>query len=143
MVYETPDGSRIGFQMYNMMGAPGRKIEVDVGNARLANTVQYNLASDSYIPLRLEGEGHVVDCAVIRSFEFSPPQNTIPNSYIFTDLSRSCEERPRGEAGLLLLQWPSEGVAPGRWKWGPADEKKAQEASSGPHEQTSRKFEKE
>ena len=72
MVYETKDGSRIGFQMYNMMGAPGRKIEVDVGNARLANTLQYNLASDSYIPLRLEGK--------VRTVNFIPTENDVPNS---------------------------------------------------------------
>ncbi len=33
--YESADGKRIGFQMHNMFGNPGRKIEVSIGNARL------------------------------------------------------------------------------------------------------------
>jgi hypothetical protein len=56
MVYETPDGRRLGFQMHNMMGFPGKKIEANIGNVRLANTVSYNLGSDSFVPLRIEGE---------------------------------------------------------------------------------------
>jgi hypothetical protein len=56
MVYETPDGRRLGFQMHNMMGFPGKKIEANIGNVRLANTVSYNLGSDSFVPLRVEGE---------------------------------------------------------------------------------------
>lgn len=55
-VYETSDGRRIGFQMYNMMGFPGKKIEANVGNVRLANTVSWNLGSDSFVPLRVEGD---------------------------------------------------------------------------------------
>jgi hypothetical protein len=55
LVYETSDSQRIGFQFYNMLGFPGRKIEATVGNVRLANTVQYNLGSDSFVPLRVEG----------------------------------------------------------------------------------------
>lgn len=56
MVYETPDGRRLGFQMHNLMGFPGKKIEANIGNVRLANTVSYNLGSDSFVPLRIEGE---------------------------------------------------------------------------------------
>ena len=56
MVYETPDGRRLGFQMHNMMGFPGKKVEANIGNVRLANTVSYNLGSDSFVPLRVEGE---------------------------------------------------------------------------------------
>ena len=55
LVYETADGRRIGFQMHNMMGFPGKKIEANVGNVRLANTVSWNLGSDSFVPLRVEG----------------------------------------------------------------------------------------
>lgn len=55
LVYETADSRRIGFQFYNMLGFPGRKIEATVGNVRLANTVQLNLGSDSFVPLRVEG----------------------------------------------------------------------------------------
>ena len=32
--YETADGKRLGFQMLNMFGNPGRKVEVSIGNAR-------------------------------------------------------------------------------------------------------------
>jgi hypothetical protein len=33
----------------------GRKIEANIGNVRLANTVAFNLGSDSFVPLRIEG----------------------------------------------------------------------------------------
>jgi len=53
--YESADGQRLGFQMYTMIGHPGRKIEANIGNVRLANTVAFNLGSDSFVPLRIEG----------------------------------------------------------------------------------------
>ena len=55
-VYESADGKRIGFQMYNMVGLPGRRIEAAIGNVRLANTANWNLGSDSFVPLRIVGE---------------------------------------------------------------------------------------
>lgn len=54
-VYESADGKRIGFQMYNMVGLPGRRIEAAIGNVRLANTANWNLGSDSFVPLRIVG----------------------------------------------------------------------------------------
>ena len=42
--------------MYNMVGLPGRKIEAAIGNVRLANTVNWNMGSDSFVPLRVVGE---------------------------------------------------------------------------------------
>lgn len=53
--YETSDGERLGFQMHNMLGQLGRKIEVNKNNARLAN-VNMTFAT-SLIPLRVEGIG--------------------------------------------------------------------------------------
>ena len=38
-----------------MLGFPGRKVEATIGNVRLANTVQMNLGSDSFVPLRVQG----------------------------------------------------------------------------------------
>ena len=55
-VYESADGKRIGFQMYNMVGLPGRRIEATIGNVRLANTASWNLGSDSFVPLRIVGK---------------------------------------------------------------------------------------
>jgi hypothetical protein len=53
--YETSDGERLGFQMHNMLGQLGRKVEVNKSNARLAQ-VNMTLAT-SLIPLRVEGIG--------------------------------------------------------------------------------------
>lgn len=108
MVYETPDGSRIGFQMYNMLGSQGRKIEVAVGNARLANTLQYNLGSDSYVPLRLEGNLHRSDQVLII--------NLILVLFSFPTF-RSRQKCSARETGILLCQWSFEGVTRSRWKW--------------------------
>ena len=55
--YETADGERLGFQMHNIFGQPGRKIEVRVGNASMldpTNSKKTTLGS-SYIPLRVKG----------------------------------------------------------------------------------------
>jgi hypothetical protein len=55
--YETVDGERLGFQMHNIFGQPGRKIEVRVGNASMldpSNSKKTTLGS-SYIPLRVKG----------------------------------------------------------------------------------------
>jgi hypothetical protein len=36
-VYETGDGKRLGFQMHDMVGRPGRRVEVSVGNVHFLN----------------------------------------------------------------------------------------------------------
>jgi hypothetical protein len=36
-VYETADGKRLGFQMHDMVGRPGRRVEVSVGNVHFLN----------------------------------------------------------------------------------------------------------
>ena len=57
-VYETADKERIGFQMYNIFGNPGRKIEANIGNVRTANMGKSNWSSgsDSFVALRIVGE---------------------------------------------------------------------------------------
>ena len=55
--YETADGERLGFQMHNVFGQPGRKIECRLGNASMldpTNSKKTTLGS-SYIPLRVKG----------------------------------------------------------------------------------------
>jgi hypothetical protein len=71
--YLTPDKKRIGFQVHNILGNPGRKFEVSVGKAKFLspNTALVdnaanksfvkNLFNSSLIPLRVEGiEGNVL-----------------------------------------------------------------------------------
>jgi len=55
--YESSDGLRIGFQMHNLFGQPGRKLEVAIGNARLLDgTGKSNLGlGGSYLLLRVVG----------------------------------------------------------------------------------------
>lgn len=61
--YLSEDGQRLGFQMYNVHGSLGRKIEVSLHNARLAifndggndNRGLINRMSSSLIPCRVEG----------------------------------------------------------------------------------------
>lgn len=47
MGYLSADGKRLGFQLHNVLGNPGRKIEFNVGDARLIR----NLAGSSFLPL--------------------------------------------------------------------------------------------
>jgi hypothetical protein len=44
--YESADGKRLGFQLHNMMGYPGRKIEVNIGQAKLLSPKETYLKSD-------------------------------------------------------------------------------------------------
>lgn len=58
--YLTKDQKRIGFQVHNMFGSPGKIMEVDVGNAKF-NTLldgkeqQNKLLSSSYYPIKVKG----------------------------------------------------------------------------------------
>ena len=55
--YETTDGERLGFQMHNVFGQPGRRIECRIGNASMldpTNSKKTTLGS-SYVPLRIKG----------------------------------------------------------------------------------------
>lgn len=45
--YETADGKRIGFQTHTILGKPGRKFEVSIGNARFNNPVNLITAPES------------------------------------------------------------------------------------------------
>lgn len=71
--YLTGDGKRVGFQVHNILGNPGRKFEVSIGNAKFLspNTALVenagnksfikNLFNSSLIPLRVEGvQGNVL-----------------------------------------------------------------------------------
>lgn len=73
--YITGDQKRVGFQVHNLFGNPGRKFEVQVGNAKFLSDVQMlelqqdtnpaplrkSLFNSSLIPLRVEGvEGNVL-----------------------------------------------------------------------------------
>ena len=74
--YLTPDQKRIGFQVHNLFGNPGRKFEVQVGKAKFLSDVQMrefqsntspaqplqrSLFNSSLIALRVDGiEGNVL-----------------------------------------------------------------------------------
>jgi hypothetical protein len=65
--YISEDGRRIGFQVHNLFGDPGRKFEVSVGNARFLDEKLTKesvlqgeqkksiLMNSSLVPLRVEG----------------------------------------------------------------------------------------
>jgi len=53
--YLSDDGKRIGFQVYTVLGYPGRKYEVPIGNARLMRT--QSLFFSSVTPVSVEGMG--------------------------------------------------------------------------------------
>ncbi len=64
--YITGDGKRLGFQGYNMLGSPGRKIEVAVGKAQFftkhdkgeLSSVQSGIFSRNSMPVKIEGLEH-------------------------------------------------------------------------------------
>ena len=54
------DGDRLGFQMHNFFGGPGRRVEASVGNVRLLSDSKQNSAvrfGSSFVPLRVKGMG--------------------------------------------------------------------------------------
>lgn len=53
--YLTVDGERLGFQMHNIIGQPGRKIECRLGNAYMGSYNKKTNFGSSYIPLRVKG----------------------------------------------------------------------------------------
>ncbi len=65
--YISSDGKRIGFQVHNIFGNPGRKFEVSIGKAKFLSpntslvdtsgnkTFVKNLFNSSFVPLRVEG----------------------------------------------------------------------------------------
>lgn len=76
--YETEDHKRIGFQMHTIIGKPGRKFEVPIGNVRFISKVNQvtrspaeiaampegfmsKVFSSSYVPMTIDGfDGNVV-----------------------------------------------------------------------------------
>ena len=64
LAYLTPgangEGDRIGFQMHDFFGGPGRRVEASVGNVRLLTDSKENSAvrfGSTFIPLRVKGMG--------------------------------------------------------------------------------------
>jgi hypothetical protein len=53
-VWESADGKRLGFRMHNMLGNPGRSIEVPIGNARFSNA-KISTFSKHMVALKIEG----------------------------------------------------------------------------------------
>ena len=57
-IYETSDGKRIGFQMHNIFGGIGRKIECSPDSIRLLKGHSLsNTLGSSNVPLRVKGVG--------------------------------------------------------------------------------------
>lgn len=57
-IYETSDGKRIGFQMHNIFGGIGRKIECSPDSVRLLKGHSLsNTLGSSNVPLRVKGVG--------------------------------------------------------------------------------------
>lgn len=54
--YESADRKRIGFQVHTMLGNPGRKFEVAIGNARFASNKKYTALGSNVIGAEL-GKG--------------------------------------------------------------------------------------
>lgn len=53
-VWESADGQRIGFRMHNMLGNPGRRIEVPIGNAKFSN-LKISTFTKDMVALKIEG----------------------------------------------------------------------------------------
>ena len=56
--YETADGLRVGFQMHNVLGNPGRKIEASPANIVRGPDSTWGF-SNKLVPLRISGMGKV------------------------------------------------------------------------------------
>lgn len=52
--YESADGQRIGFVAHNILGNPGRKFEVPIGNARVSEAKVSSFTSN-LMALRVDG----------------------------------------------------------------------------------------
>ena len=53
--YLSADGKRIGFQIHNVWGNPGRIMEVGLGLAKAVKIPGFLSSSSSYIPVKIEG----------------------------------------------------------------------------------------
>jgi len=56
--YLTEDNLRVGFQLYNIFGKPGRKIECLVSNIRWKDNKEHTSLGSSYTPIRVKGIEH-------------------------------------------------------------------------------------
>ena len=60
MAYITKDKKRLGFQVHNLLGNPGKILEVPIGKAKFAaplstNQTKKSMFQSSYIPIKIEG----------------------------------------------------------------------------------------
>jgi len=56
--YLTEDNLRVGFQLYNIVGQPGRKIECLISNIRWKDGKEQTSLGSSYTPIRVKGIEH-------------------------------------------------------------------------------------
>ena len=70
-IWESADRQRLGFQMHNMLGNPGRKIEVPVGNARFSN-LKVSSFTKEMVVLKIDGVAN--NCVVDKDGEFHDPE---------------------------------------------------------------------
>lgn len=56
--YLTEDNLRVGFQLYNLVGQPGRKIECLISNIRWKDNKEQTSLGSSYTPIRVKGIDH-------------------------------------------------------------------------------------
>jgi hypothetical protein len=90
-IYESADGQRLGFCMHNMLGNPGRRFEVPIGNARFSN-VKISTFSKDMIALKIEGVPN--NCVMDKDGEFHDAERL--RSLLVTDkqnLADSKEQR--------------------------------------------------
>lgn len=68
--YETADGQRLGFRMHNMLGNPGRRFEVPIGNARFSN-MRVSSFTKSMVGVKIDGIKY--NCVMDRDGDFVEP----------------------------------------------------------------------